>query len=205
MKKQTLILASSSPHRFELLSRLKIPFIVVKPETDESIIGGEKPCNLVLRLAEQKARDALRKYQVKQEKNSKNIFVIGSDQVLEVGNKIFGKPHNKENASKQLSFFSGKKATFHTSVCLLSNQQDLEIQSKNIKTKIEFDALTEQKIRHYLGSEDALNCAGSFKSEGLGLSLLQKIKSTDHSAIIGLPLITLCEMLEKSGFNRFVK
>ena len=202
LSKKTLILASSSKNRFELLKRLVADFLVINPDTDETELKNESAKKLVIRLGKAKAKEGLNSY-LKTNKNNINeqIWVIGSDQVLEVEKQIFGKPLSEQKAIEQLSFFSEKIGIFHTSLCLIYYQNGIErVLNANVKTKIAFAKITLDEIKSYLDKENALFCVGSFKSEGIGVCLLNSIKSSDHSAVIGLPLIKLNKMLKKTGF-----
>jgi len=185
-----IILASSSPYRRELLSRLHLEFDVSSPEIDESRLEGEKPSELVQRLAREKANAVA--------ETLLDAIVIGSDQVAAFGNEILGKPGNLENAVKQLKMISGKRVTFHTGICVIHTKSAL-IQTEEVKFAAEFKKLSEEKIRRYLNKEPVFNCAGAFKSEGLGISLIHRMTGDDPTALIGLPLIRLTQMLEHIG------
>lgn len=186
-----LILASSSPYRKALLQRLQVPFDVVKPNVDESIHPGETASPLVRRLSEEKARAALGKLN--------DVIVIGSDQVVAVDNTILGKPGDHNSAEAQLKQISGKRVVFHTGLTVIESQT-AKIQTDEIKTYVEFKQLTEEMIQAYLKKEPAYNCAGAFKSEGLGIVLTERIIEDDPTALIGLPLIRLTQMLEKINY-----
>lgn len=184
--KPTLILASSSPFRQQLLTKFNLPFQSFSPDIDESPIAAETPEQLVARLSEQKARVAKQHYS--------EGLVIGSDQVAVFNDTILGKPHTKENAIKQLSSFSGHTVTFLTGLSVFDIQSD-----KAITTVVPFDvtfkALTLEQINAYCDAEQPYNCAGSFKSEGLGICLFEKLSGDDPNTLIGLPLITLTKVL----------
>ncbi len=185
-----IILASSSPFRKELLGRLQLDFDTASPNIDESQLKNETPSKLVQRLARTKAS-------VVAEKTLDSI-IIGSDQVAVCDDQILGKPSTLEKAVEQLTFLSGKRVCFHTGLCVISTH-DAKIQTDEIKFYVGFRDLTESMIRNYLSKEPAFNCAGSFKSEGLGAALMSRMQGSDPTALIGLPLIRLTEMLEEAG------
>ena len=185
-----VVLASTSPFRRELLARLHIPFETVAPETDEVALAGEAPAATALRLAEAKARAVVQRYP--------DALIIGSDQVAAQGNQRFGKPEKRENAITQLRLMRGKEVVFHTGLCLL-NSATGRAQVSCVDTHVGFRDLTDSEIEAYLDKEDALNCAGSAKSEGLGISLLSYLRGDDPNALVGLPLIALCDMLRAEG------
>ena len=184
-----LILASSSPYRRELLDRLALDYLAVSPAIDETTLPGETPDALVERLAEQKARKVAETHQG---------LIIGSDQVATVDDDILGKPGNHENAVAQLTRLSGQGVTFHTGLCLLDTAHH-EAQIDVVPFTVRFRQLSAQQIEHYLQREQPYNCAGSFKSEGLGITLFEKMSGEDPTALIGLPLIRLTTMLAKVG------
>ncbi|MDB2589563.1 Maf family nucleotide pyrophosphatase [Candidatus Thioglobus sp.] len=192
-----LILASSSPFRQTLLSKLGLEFSMQSPDIDESRKSGESPEQLVYRLAQDKAREVAK---------SQCGLIIASDQVatlqdgLGAQDVVLGKPHTHENAIKQLSACSGNEVTFVTSLCLLNTN------SGNIQTivetyKVAFRALKPEQIDTYLKKEQPYNCAGSFKSEGLGISLFSSLEGRDPNTLIGLPLIQLIKLLENEGID----
>ncbi|MDC0964941.1 Maf family protein [Candidatus Thioglobus sp.] len=192
-----LILASSSPFRQTLLSKLGLEFSVQSPDIDESRKPGESPEQLVYRLAQDKAWEVAK---------SQRGLIIASDQVatLQDGlgeqDVVLGKPHTHENAIKQLSSCSGNEVTFITSLCLLNTN------SGNIQTIVEtykviFKILKPEQIDTYLKKEQPYNCAGSFKSEGLGISLFSSLEGRDPNTLIGLPLIQLIKLLENEGID----
>jgi len=187
-----LVLASTSPYRKELLQRLDIPFETASPDIDESARSGETPEQLVRRLSEQKARAVGTQFP--------DALVIGSDQVATLDNAIIGKPGNHETAVKQLSNASGRKVVFHTGLCLL-NTATGNTQTEVVPYAVTFRKLTPKQIDNYLKKEQPYNCAGSFKSEGLGVSLFEKMDGSDPASLIGLPLITLISMLNNEGFE----
>jgi septum formation protein len=187
---QTLILASTSPYRRELLGRLGLTFEVANPHTNESPQAGESPEALALRLSEAKARAVVEKFP--------EALIIGSDQVATVDGKIFGKPGTHERAVEQLRELSGKTVNFFTGLCLL-NARTGQADVRGIPTLVTFRELNEAEIENYLRREPAYNCAGSAKSEGLGIALLHSMRGDDPNALVGLPLIALCDMLRRQG------
>ncbi len=187
-----LILASTSPFRKELLARLHIPFDTYAPSVDETPRPQESPNDLVQRLAESKARAAQAVYP--------QALIIGSDQVAVLENEIFGKPCSHSQAVHQLTAMSGQQLDFLTSLCLL-NTRDNRIQSDIVPFSVKFRQLTPSQIENYLQIEQPYNCAGSFKSEGLGIALFEKMIGTDPTALIGLPLIRLTTMLEQENLS----
>ncbi len=187
-----VVLASSSPFRRELLARLQIPFETAVPDTDESPLPDEVPAATARRLAEAKARAVARRYP--------DALIIGSDQVAASGSERFGKPERRENATGQLRQMRGKEVVFHTGLCLL-NSATGRAQVRCIDTRVGFRKLSDAEIESYLDKEDALNCAGSAKSEGLGISLLSYLRGEDPNALLGLPLIALCDMLRAEGLH----
>jgi septum formation protein len=187
-----VVLASTSPFRRELLARLRIPFETVAPDTDETELPNEAPAATALRLAEAKARAVAQRYP--------DALIIGSDQVAAQGNERFGKPGRRENAIAQLRLMRGKEVVFHTGLCLLDSATG-RVQTCCVDTHVGFRDLADAEIESYLDQEDALNCAGSAKSEGLGISLLSYLRGDDPNALIGLPLIALCNMLRAEGLR----
>ncbi len=190
MSTQALYLASTSVYRKALLEKLTPNFSTAKPEVDETPLPGETPEQLVSRLAVLKA-------QAVADKLTEGL-VIGSDQVAVFNGQILGKPHTAENAYKQLKSFSGHKVTFLTGLALV-NAQTKQYQLCVEPFHVHFRELTEAEILAYIKREQPLNCAGSFKSEGLGISLFKKLEGDDPNSLIGLPLIRLLEMLRLEG------
>jgi len=182
-----LVLASTSPFRKSVLSRLRIPFETYAPLVDESPLPNESPATLVTRLAELKARSASQAYP--------QALIIGSDQVAVCDDTVLGKPGSHEPAIKQLTFSSGKQVDFLTGLCLL-NADSNQVQTDVVRFSVKFRQLTRSQIENYLNLDKPYNCSGSFKSEGLGIALLDRMIGSDPTAIIGLPLIRLVEMLE---------
>ncbi|MDH5593661.1 MAG: Maf-like protein [Gammaproteobacteria bacterium] len=187
-----LVLASTSPFRKELLQRLDIPFETASPDIDESPQPGETPEQLVARLSEQKARAVAKQFP--------DSLIIGSDQVATLDDNIIGKPGNHENAVKQLQNASGQRVVFYTGLCLL-NTASGNTQTEVIPFSVTFRKLTDEQIENYLKKEQPYNCAGSFKSEGLGIVLFEKLEGNDPNSLIGLPLIALVDMLKNEKFN----
>lgn len=187
-----LILASTSQFRRELLTRLQIPFTAVAPEADETALPDESPAQTAERLSELKARAVAAQHP--------NSLIIGSDQVAYLGNQRFGKPGRRENATAQLRAMRGNTVIFHTGLCLL-NTQTGQCQLSGIPTEVRFRDLSDAEIERYLDREDALNCAGSAKSEGLGIALLEYMRGDDPNALVGLPLIELSRMLRAEGVD----
>lgn len=185
-----LILASTSPYRRELLGRLGLPFEVANPQTEESTLFGETPETMALRLSEAKARAVAEAYP--------DALIIGSDQVATVDGKIYGKPGTHERAVAQLQALSGKTVNFFTGLCLF-NSRTGEADVRGVPTLVTFRKLSDSEIENYLRREPAYNCAGSAKSEGLGIALLSSMTGEDPNALVGLPLIALCDMLRHQG------
>ena len=187
---QKLILASTSPYRRELLGRLGLPFEVANPETDETPLPDEAPPALALRLAAAKARAVAERYP--------GALIIGSDQVATVDSKIYGKPGTHERAVAQLRALSGKTVNFFTALCLF-NAATGQAEVRGVPTLVSFRHLSDDEIEAYLQREPAYNCAGSAKSEGLGIALLSAMQGEDPNALVGLPLIALCDLLRNQG------
>ncbi|MET0355399.1 MAG: nucleoside triphosphate pyrophosphatase [Cellvibrio sp.] len=189
---QPILLASSSIYRRDLLSRLGLTFTWASPEIDESPLTDESPDDLVRRLSLAKAR-ALASSHV-------DSLIIGSDQVAVLDNQIIGKPHTYERAFAQLRAASGKSVTFKTGLCLL-NAITRRSQVQVEEFRVYFRELSNEQIHHYLSYEQPYDCAGSFKSEGLGIALFNKLSGDDPNTLIGLPLIRLVEMLKQEGID----
>ena len=192
--KVTLVLGSSSPFRKELLEKLMLPFETVSPDIDETPLDNESPIALVERLAVEKARAVADQFP--------NALIIGSDQVALHGNEIVGKPHTHERAVEQLRTASGKQIKLYTGLALF-NSKSGSIQSEVIPFTVHFKNLSDHVIEAYLRKEQPYNCAGSVRSEGLGIALLERFEGDDPNALIGLPLIRLVAMLENEGFSLF--
>jgi septum formation protein len=187
---QTLILASTSPYRRELLERLGLPFEVASPQTDESRWPGESPEAMALRLSEAKARAVSGAHP--------DALIIGSDQVATVDGLIYGKPGSHERAVEQLRALSGKTVNFYTGLCLY-NSRTAVVEVCGVPTLVTFRDLRDEEIERYLRREPAYDCAGSARSEGLGIALLSRIAGDDPNALVGLPLIALCALLRRQG------
>lgn len=193
-----LILGSGSKYRREILDKLHLKYEVVKPDIDESAISSESPQQLVGRLAEAKARA------VEDRMIHKDAVIIGSDQVAVCDGKILGKPGNADKAIEQLLGFVKKNVTFYTGLAVLNTatgQCEVRVESFNV----EFRHLTEKEIERYVELEEPFDCAGSFKSEGLGISLFNSLKGNDPNTLIGLPAIALLDMLRTHGINPLIK
>ena len=187
---QTLILASTSPYRRELLHRLGLPFAVASPQTDESRLPGESPEAMALRLSEAKARAVAVAHP--------DALIIGSDQVATVDGLIYGKPGSHERAVDQLRVLSGQTVNFYTGLCLYNTRTGV-VEVCGVPTLVTFRNLTDEEIERYLRREPAYDCAGSARSEGLGIVLLSRIAGDDPNALVGLPLIALCALLRRQG------
>jgi septum formation protein len=187
-----LVLGSSSRYRRELLSRLRLEFTVEIPDLDESQRTGEAPRELALRLAVAKARAVAAKVP--------QAIVIGSDQVAELAGEALGKPGSHEKAVAQLRQMRGETVVFHTAVAVVCMQTGFE-QVDLAPVKVKFRRLTDAEIETYLRLEQPYDCAGSARSEGLGVALLDAIESDDPTALVGLPLIRTCRMLRAAGFK----
>jgi septum formation protein len=186
-----IVLASTSPFRRELLSRLNLPFETAAPDTNENPHPHESPPDMVRRLSKAKARAGAPAY---------HALVIGSDQVATIGDEVLGKPGTHERASAQLRRLSGKSVTFLTGLCLL-NTTTGAAEVDVVPFRVHFRNLGEEQIERYLRHDLPYNCAGSFKSEGLGITLFERMEGDDPTALIGLPLIRLTDMLAKAGVS----
>lgn len=189
---QSIVLASTSEFRRQLLQKLNLDFTCVKPNVDETPLAQETPQALVERLAIAKAKAG--------SSEQTNALVIGSDQVAVCDGEILGKPHTRENAINQLTQFSGKTVTFYTGLCVY-NSASSEVVSLVEPFYVHFKQLSQADIEHYIDAEQPLNCAGSFKSEGLGICLFEKLEGDDPNSLIGLPLIKLTALLKQQGFD----
>lgn len=187
-----LVLASTSPYRAELLGRLQTPFETVAPDADETPLSGELPAATARRLAELKARAVAARFP--------DALIIGSDQVAACGSERFGKPGDHATATTQLRLMRGKEIVFHTGLCVLNTRSGFA-NCTVIPIHVGVRDLSDTEIDAYLYKEDALNCAGSAKSEGLGISLLRYLRGDDPTALVGLPLIALCDMLRAEGVS----
>ena len=189
---KTLVLGSTSPFRKTILEKLQLPFLCAKPNIDETAKDGESPQALVERLAIEKAKAVAEEHP--------KALIIGSDQVAVCEGEILGKPHNFDNAVIQLSKFSGKAITFYTGLCVFDSENDKAIALVEPFT-VHFNHLTQSEIANYLKAEQPYNCAGSFKSEGLGICLFDKLAGDDPNTLIGLPLIRLVSLLKQHGLD----
>ncbi len=185
-----LILGSTSAYRRELLSRLHVPFSVESPHVDETPLPGEHPAALARRLALAKAQAVAQRFP--------DCVVIGSDQVADLDGQALGKPGNHERAVAQLRQMRGKTVVFQTAVAVVCQQSGF-CQQALAPVKVTFRALDDDEIETYLRAEQPYDCAGSAKSEGLGIALLQSIENDDPTALVGLPLIRTSQMLRAAG------
>lgn len=187
-----LVLGSTSPYRRELLARLGPPFGTAAPQVDETPLPGEAPRQLALRLALAKAREVAAR--------EPGAVVIGSDQVADLDGQPLGKPGSHERATAQLRRMRGHAVTFHTAVAVVCRETGFE-QVELAEVHVRFRNLSDAEIERYLRAEQPYDCAGSAKSEGLGISLLEAIDSDDPTALIGLPLIRTCRLLRAAGLT----
>ena len=187
-----LVLASTSAYRKMLLERLHLPFDTDRPETDEAPLPGEAPAATAERLAAEKARAVAARWP--------DALIIGSDQVAYLGDQVFGKPGTEARAVTQLQRMRGQTVVFHTALALL-NTRTGHLQVEGIPTQVRFRNLSDDEIRRYVAKEQPLDCAGSAKSEGLGITLLDAMPGEDPTALIGLPLIALSRMLRAEGLE----
>lgn len=185
-----LLLASSSPFRRQLLDKLGLDFIHQSPDIDETRLAGESPVALVMRLAREKAAALAGPHP--------DTLIIGSDQVAVIGDRVLGKPGTREKAIEQLSAASGQRVTFLTGLCLL-NTATGRTQVACDPYHVQFRTLRPAQIERYVDAEQPLNCAGSFKSEGLGIVLFKALEGRDPNTLVGLPLILLTEFLAAEG------
>ena len=185
-----LVLASTSAYRKMLLERLNIPFTTARPDTDEAPQANETPAALAQRLAGEKAHAVASAYP--------DALIIGSDQVAYIGDRIFGKPGTEKRAIEQLRHLRGQTVIFHTALAVLNTRTGL-MQQEGIATQVRFRNLSDSEIERYVAIEKPLDCAGSAKSEGLGITLLEALSGDDPTALIGLPLIALSRILRSQG------
>lgn len=190
-----LILASTSPARKMLLEKLQIPFECVAPNIDEIPFDNESPHELVKRLALEKAKAVSNQFD--------DALIIGADTIGILNNSILCKPSTENKAIEQLQKVSGKTVTFFTGISLLNSKtQDIQVEVDTFD--VSFRTLSIEMIKNYLQKENALNCAGSLKIEGLGITLVEKLSGDDYTALIGLPLIKLTKMLETMGVRLYM-
>ncbi|WP_127956404.1 Maf family protein [Serratia microhaemolytica] len=187
-----LILASSSPYRRQLLEKLSLPFSYATPNVDETAHANESAQQLVLRLAVAKAQALAGRYN--------NHLIIGSDQVCVIRGKITGKPGSEQRARQQLRDASGQRVSFYTGLALYNSSTE-RLQSCCELFQVQFRSLSDEEIANYVSKEQPINCAGSFKSEGLGIALFEQLIGTDPNSLVGLPLIALLNMLRQEGIN----
>ncbi|HEX4853720.1 nucleoside triphosphate pyrophosphatase [Arenimonas sp.] len=186
-----LVLASTSRYRRELLARLGLPFTVDRPDVDETPRPDEAPADLARRLAEAKAREVAHHHP--------GAWVLGSDQVADRDGRPLGKPGNRDTAFRQLAAASGREVRFHTAFCLI--RDDGPALAGLDETRVRFRALDDDAILRYLDAEQPYDCAGSFKCEGLGISLFEAIENRDPTALVGLPLIAVADALRRAGYR----
>lgn len=186
-----LVLASTSRYRRELLQRLSLPFDVARPEVDETALPGEAPPALAVRLARAKAQAVAATL-------GADGWALGSDQVADLEGRALGKPGGRTAAIAQLTAMSGATVQFHTALCLA--HRDGRLFEASDLTCVRFRTLGADEIARYVDAEQPFDCAGSFKSEGLGISLFEAIDNRDPSALVGLPLIATCHLLRQAGF-----
>lgn len=187
---RSLVLASTSCYRRELLRRLRLDFEAIDPEADETPRPGERPADLAERLARAKADAVAARFPA--------AIVIGSDQVVDLDGEPLGKPGNHDNARTQLQRMRGRSVVFHTAVAVICRESGFHRQDV-AAVRVQFRDLSDAEIERYLCAETPYDCAGSAKSEGLGISLLDVIESDDPTALVGLPLIRTCRMLRDAG------
>lgn len=187
-----LILASTSRYRRELLERLRLPFEVIAPGVDESPRPGEAPAALALRLAQAKAAAVAERHPT--------ALVIGSDQVADLDGEAIGKPLSHERAQHQLRTMSGRSVVFQTAVCVARREAGYS-KALLAPVRVRFRELDDAQIEHYLRAEQPYDCAGSARSEALGIALLASIESDDPTALVGLPLIRTCTLLREAGLD----
>ncbi|HQS37856.1 MAG: septum formation inhibitor Maf [Methylotenera sp. 24-45-7] len=192
MSNLKLILASSSIYRRELLTRLQLPFSCISPEVDETPLANELPQHTALRLAQAKAKKVAASHA--------DALIIGCDQVATLDNQQLGKPLTHENATRQLRLMRGREVIFHSALCLY-NAETQHMQAEVVPYLVKFRNLTDVQIESYLSKEQPYHCAGSAKSEGLGIAIIEKMTGDDPNALIGLPLIALINMLNNEGFS----
>lgn len=188
----SIVLASSSPYRRKLLEQIDLPFEWASPDVDETGLPGEMPLALVKRLAQLKAEALATRYPAH--------WIIGSDQAASLDGQILGKPGNLDNARRQLRTCSGRRVEFLTGLCLLNSE------NRKYETIVEpfaavFRNLSDEQIERYLEREQPFDCAGSFKVEGLGIALFERLEGNDPNALIGLPLIQLVTLLQRAGID----
>ena len=192
-----IVLASSSVYRKAQLQTLGLPFTCVKPDIDESRINNENAHDMALRLAEEKARAVSIKFTDTQ---FPDALIIGSDQTVAFGEKILGKPGSLDAAIQQLQLLQSQTVIFYSAVAMLDTQNN-SVQKQVIETTVRYRNLSDAQIAAYLERDKPFDCAGSFKSEALGIAILESVRSDDPTALVGLPLIALTTMLSKAGLS----
>jgi septum formation protein len=190
MTRPGLVLASTSPYRRELLARLRLPFDIVSPGVDETPRPGERPADLCVRLAAEKACTVAARFP--------DAVVIGSDQVAVLGDAALSKPGNHDDAVAQLRAMRGKRVEFLTAVAV-ARDGGKEIGSRLVPTEVRFRAFSDAAIEAYLTADAPYDCAGAAKIESLGIALVERVESTDPTALIGLPLVALVDLLAEAG------
>lgn len=190
MTRRGIVLASTSPYRRELLARLRLPFDVVSPGVDETPRPGERPADLCVRLAGEKARTVAARFP--------DAVVIGSDQVAVLGDAALSKPGNHDDAVAQLRAMRGKRVAFLTAVAVAWDGGK-EIGSRLVPTEVRFRAFSDAAIEAYLSADAPYDCAGAAKIESLGIALVERVESADPTALIGLPLVALVDLLAEAG------
>jgi len=193
-KVRALILGSTSPYRRELLERLRLPFEVQRPEVDETPLNGETPVALAQRLAMAKAHAVAQRFP--------QAIVIGSDQVADLHGEPLGKPGNHANAVVQLQRMRGQTVVFQTAVAVVCQATGFA-QCELAQVKVVFRDFSDESLQHYLHTEQPYDCAGSAKSEGLGIVLLERIDNQDPTALVGLPLLLTCRLLRAAGMSLY--
>jgi septum formation protein len=189
---RTIVLASTSPFRQELLERLGLPFLTAAPRFEERLDQGADPAGLARSMALGKALSLADDFP--------DSLIIGSDQVLVTGGEIIGKPGSEEKAREQLRRMSGASHTFHTGLAVVDSGSG-ETLASTVPFGVTLRELNDNEIDNYIRMDDPLGCAGSFKIEGLGIALMERLEGDDYTALIGLPLIELVSMLRKLGVN----
>ena len=189
---RTLILGSTSRYRSELLSRIGVPFETAAPQVDETPLPGETPAQIARRLALAKARAVTRRFP--------QAVVIGSDQVADLAGEPLGKPGTHERATEQLRRMRGRTVVFQTALAVVCEATGFTAEDL-APVEVRFRDLSDSEIEHYLRAEQPYDCAGSAKSEGLGIALLEAIHSDDPTALVGLPLIRTCRMIRAAGIE----
>jgi len=188
-----IVLASSSKYRKSLLAKIFNDIQTHAPKVDERAVSIQEPIKLAQHLAYLKAHDVAQHI-------TEHSIIIGSDQVASCEGELLHQPGNHENNIQQLMYCSGKQVSFHTAICLIDTKTQTTLEDIDTTT-VKFKELSKQQVTNYVSREPAFDCAGGFKVEGLGISLFEKIDSTDPNALIGLPMIKLCNLLEKLGVH----